>query len=60
MNEENKIIIENVSSEAEVISDYELVSKKEITSKFYYLLFLGIAFLSISVSLIFYSLGLFN
>jgi len=60
MNEDNKIIIENVSSEAEVISDYQIISKKEINNKFNLILILGVSLLSISISIYFYSLGLFN
>jgi len=60
MNEDNKIIIENVSSEAEVISDFQIISKKEINNKFNLILILGVSLLSISISIYFYSLGLFN
>ena len=45
MNEDNKIIIENVSSEAEVISDYQIISKKEINNKFNLILILGVSLL---------------
>jgi hypothetical protein len=60
MNEELKIINQKVSSEDTYVAEYELVSKKEITNKFYFSLILLVLVISIITSLIFAKLGFFN
>jgi|688.fasta_scaffold593963_2 hypothetical protein len=60
MNEEPKIINQKVSSEDTYTEEYELVSKKEVTNRFYFSLILLVSVVSIITSLIFARLGLFN
>jgi uncharacterized membrane protein len=60
MNEEPKIINQKVSSENTYTEEYELVSKKEVTNRFYFILILLISVISIITSLVFARLGLFN
>lgn len=60
MNEEPKIINQKVSSENTYTEEYELVSKKEVTNRFYFILILLISVISIITSLVFARLDLFN
>jgi hypothetical protein len=60
MNEDLKIINQKVSSEDTYAEEYELVSKREISNKFYFSLILLVAVISIVTSLIFAKLGYFN
>ncbi len=60
MNEEPKIINQKVSSENTYTEEYELVSKKEVTNRFYFILILLIFVISLLTSLIFARLGLFS
>lgn len=60
MNEEPKIIDQKVSSEDTYSEEYELVSKKEVTNRFYFSFILLVLVVSIITSLIFARLGLFN
>jgi uncharacterized membrane protein len=60
MNEEPKIINQKVSSENTYTEEYELVSKKEVANRFYFILILLISVISIITSLVFARLDLFN